>query len=89
MQQIWAGKTQSPDISRKYNCYLKKRLDNKVQKESDTRSFVKFILSQGKKAKPKECKNKVYQEACKQTIKKEDYWEAPPRGWQGTRLQWY
>lgn len=77
------------EVTTKFNCYLLKRANNKIQSDSDTRDFVKFVLRKEKVVKPKEHIDKVHQEALKRSIKKEDYWEAPPHGWKGTRLQWY
>ena len=33
-------------------------------------------------------KDRFYKEMVKRTLPKSEYWESPPRGWKGTRLQW-
>ena len=87
MQKVWSGA--SSDITAKFNDQLLARAKNKLYRDSDTRSFVKFVLSQAKCVKPKEYQDKVYQEAVKRSLSKEEYWAVPVRGFKGTRLQWY
>ena len=87
MQQVWTGA--SSDVTARFNDQILARAKNQLYRDSDTRSFVKFILSEAKMKKPKEYMEKVYQEAVKRSLKKEDYWGPPPHGFKGTRLQWY